>query len=110
MNVTFNVFYEGGILQVEPEIASILLKVYLERQRQEELLKAGKFGYTAADGKISDWRKAAILGEEVGEVCRALNDGESVEALQAELVQVAAVAVAWAEALEQQKVVQKGET
>lgn len=40
-----------------------------------------------------------ILGEEVGEVAKALNEQESIEALKKELVQVAAVATAWVEAL-----------
>lgn len=42
----------------------------------------------------------AVLTEEVGEVARALLDCESPERLRAELVQVAAVAVAWAEAID----------
>jgi hypothetical protein len=40
-----------------------------------------------------------VLVEEVGEVARALNDGEPLAALYAELVQVAAVASAWADAV-----------
>lgn len=41
-----------------------------------------------------------ILVEEVGEVAKALNDREPVEDLRAELVQVAAVAIAWIEAMD----------
>lgn len=41
--------------------------------------------------------KAAVLTEECGEVCRAVLDG--APNLREELVQVAAVAVAWLEAL-----------
>ena len=45
---------------------------------------------------VDDRTKLAVLTEEVGEVARALLDGTD---LRAELVQVAAVAVAWLEAL-----------
>lgn len=48
---------------------------------------------------VSPWVKAAVLGEEVGEVQRALLEGDDL-ALRVELVQVAAVAVAWLEGLE----------
>lgn len=40
-----------------------------------------------------------ILGEEYGEVCSAVNDGEPLENLYAELVQVAAMATAWADSV-----------
>lgn len=42
--------------------------------------------------------KAAVLSEECGEVARAVLDRDA-DALRAELVQVAAVAVAWLESL-----------
>ena len=42
--------------------------------------------------------KVAVLGEEYGEVARAVLDHDP-ETLRAELVQVAAVAVAWLESL-----------
>ena len=43
--------------------------------------------------------KAAVLTEEVGEVARAVLDQADPGELRAELVQVAAVAVAWLEGL-----------
>jgi NTP pyrophosphatase (non-canonical NTP hydrolase) len=43
--------------------------------------------------------KLAVLMEEVGEVARALIEKEPVDDLRAELIQVAAVAHAWAESL-----------
>lgn len=43
--------------------------------------------------------KVAVLTEEVGEVARAVLDREDTDRLRAELVQVAAVAVAWLESL-----------
>lgn len=42
-----------------------------------------------------DERWLAVLVEEVGEVAMALNDGESDERIEAELIQVAAVVVSW---------------
>ena len=46
---------------------------------------------------VADIVKAAVLAEECGEVARAVLDGK---ALRSELVQVAAVAVAWLESME----------
>jgi hypothetical protein len=45
------------------------------------------------------WRKLSILVEEVGEVARALNDGESRDALAKELMQTATMALAWYESI-----------
>ena len=70
---------------------NMLDAVFAERKRQDE--KWGSQRHLPND----TWNR--ILGEEVGEVCKALNDNEPVENLRAELIQVAAVAVAWAEAL-----------
>ena len=41
--------------------------------------------------------KLTVLAEEVGEVARAVLDYDTRSALLAELVQVAAIAVSWAE-------------
>jgi NTP pyrophosphatase (non-canonical NTP hydrolase) len=68
-----------------------------ERQRQEQLKKEGKFLYTCADAEMTDGERLAVLVEEVGEVARAMNDGKG---LREELIQVAAVAVAWVEAID----------
>lgn len=43
--------------------------------------------------------KVAVLTEEVGEVARAVLENSYVDQLAAELVQVAAIAVAWLESL-----------
>ena len=47
---------------------------------------------------VSDLAKLAVLTEETGEVARALLE-QDPDQLRTELVQVAAVAVAWLEAL-----------
>jgi len=48
--------------------------------------------------RVSNATKSAVLAEKSGEVCRAVLEGDTTQ-LQKELVQVAAVAVAWLEAL-----------
>ena len=80
--------------------------VYRERGRQEDLCAAGKFPHTCAsrDG-LTNPQKLAVLAEEFGEVAKHVTeevisaDRLNREKLRAELIQVAAVAVAWSEAL-----------
>ena len=80
--------------------------VYQERGRQEELKHKGKFAYTCADPEMTHPERLAVLGEEFGEVCHEVNEGigvgreVNVAKLRKELIQVAAVAVAWAEAVD----------
>jgi NTP pyrophosphatase (non-canonical NTP hydrolase) len=90
------------------------LKILNERAEQERLKAEGRFKYTCADLEMSNSEKAVVLVEEVGEVCRAVlesnglvHDGRKVgnyAQLQKELIQVAAVAVAWLEALKKSNV------
>lgn len=68
-----------------------------ERYRQNKLKADGKFAHTCADN-IPDEHRYIILAEEVGEVARAIHDGDR-DNLREELVQVAAVCLAWLEAL-----------
>ena len=83
-----------------------LSDVNRERERQEELRRAGKFQWTCAAPEPTPEAKYAVLGEEVGEVARhvteALIDPKRLNPaeLRKELIQVAAVAVAWAESLQ----------
>lgn len=83
-----------------------LTAVYQERRRQDDLKAAGRFAHTCADEDMKDVERLAILVEEVGEVARCVaekrglaNDTHGRD-LRAELVQVAAVAVAWIEGLD----------
>lgn len=69
--------------------------IHAERERQD--MKWGSQRHLHDDV----WNR--ILGEEVGEVAKALNEQEPIENLRAELVQVAAVCVAWIEALDTRK-------
>ena len=88
----------------------VLGDVARERLRQEEMKLAGRFMFTCAEEGLTNAEKLAVLVEEVGEVARDVLNQEdrhlcthyvvsTPEKLREELIQVAAVAVAWAEAL-----------
>ena len=88
--------------EVAPGFASIyrtLGEVAQERHRQE-----ARWG----EQNHGDERWQGILGEEMGEVCKATNETwadekfslEHEHQLRTELIQVAAVAVAWVEAID----------
>ena len=64
-------------------------RIAMERDRQIKLW---------GDGPLPKDIRLAVLGEEYGEVCKALQDETNVELL-AELSQVAAVALRWMEDL-----------
>jgi NTP pyrophosphatase (non-canonical NTP hydrolase) len=85
--------------------------VKVERIRQEKLKDEGRFEFTCADPEgLTNAEKLACLTEELGEVAQEVltQEGRRLardttgtrEGLRKELVQVAAVAVAWIEALE----------
>lgn len=89
--------------------ARIFADIGRERERQEDLKAAGKFTFTLAD-PADCGNKSAVLGEEFGEVCcAALNvagsstDGPERGDLRKELIQLAACAVAWVEALDREQ-------
>jgi hypothetical protein len=74
----------------------------IDEERRRQYLKWGGT-HAWGVGDCSSWKvaptvKAAVLTEECGEVARAVLDA-SDNNLRAELIQVAAVAVAWLEAL-----------
>jgi hypothetical protein len=74
-----------------------LSRIAIERDRQERLRASGQLQWVASMPDCPNELRLAALVEEVGEVARAMHDGGDVET---ELVQVAAVAVAWLEGLE----------
>ena len=76
---------------------SVYDDIRTERTRQDTLAAAGRWGGESV-ATISDDRRLRVLVEEVGEVARALEEDDSQ--LRVELVQVAAVAVAWLEAFD----------
>jgi|SRR5579859_6031151 len=86
----------------------IFIALENERHRQEKLREAGKFTYTCASVEMTDLERYTVLGEEVGEIGHELNGGIGVgkwpnrDRLRKELVEVAAVCVAWIEALDRE--------
>jgi hypothetical protein len=74
-----------------------------ERRRQADLIDAGTIPWDCASPDVPDVEKLPVLLEEVGEVARALLTGITTPAdrahLRDELIQAAAVAAAWAQAL-----------
>jgi NTP pyrophosphatase (non-canonical NTP hydrolase) len=76
-----------------------LYRISQERSRQNKLKAEGRFAHTAADPECLNVTRLAMLTEEVGEVARALNHGthDPEQDLTAELVQVAAICMAWIE-------------
>ena len=72
--------------------------VVAERARQEQLLADGVLPALCSQPDCPDVLRLAALIEEVGEVGRAIHDGDP-DNLREELVQVAAVAIAWLEGI-----------
>ncbi len=81
--------------------ASILAAIDAERARQRAKW-SGAHSWGEGDcssPQVEPIVKVAVLTEECGEVARAVLDGSPSHVLAAELIQVAAVAVAWLECL-----------
>ena len=76
--------------------ATVLWAITDERDRQDNI-------WGQQDGDDKTW--LPILAEEFGEVARAMlqQDGEASGNLREELVQVAAVCVAWVEAIDRRE-------
>jgi NTP pyrophosphatase (non-canonical NTP hydrolase) len=84
---------------------SITEQIVNERRRQERLKEEGKFPWTLAAVGPSPEAKLAVLSEEFGEVAREVSEhltGKRLASvrLRTELIQIAAVCVAWVEALD----------
>lgn len=76
-----------------------------ERHRQEQLFKSGTLTFRVCDPDVAYGHKLAVLVEETGEVAEAIleqTEASGLDDLRKELVQVAAVAVAWLESLEEE--------
>jgi NTP pyrophosphatase (non-canonical NTP hydrolase) len=98
--------------------------IFAERERQEKLKAEGKFLFTCAD-EVDETVKLAVLAEEFGEVAKEVTEltimydkiiqGKITEddintqeiqnykKLRTELIQVAAVCVAWVEAIDREQ-------
>jgi hypothetical protein len=84
----------------------IFERIKLERQRQDMLHPLSSIKITNSDDIAGLFKTyflnqefLTVLGEEYGEVCRALQ-GEEDSNLKTELIQVASVCVRWLEILE----------
>ncbi len=75
---------------------TIILNKLAQERKFQDILWQREPGKWNSDNGV----KLAVLAEEFGEVAKSLLEHESVAELQQELIQVAAVAVAWAEGLE----------
>ena len=92
-----------------PKLSTVLQLIATERARQDRLFADQDLPFTCASPGIFLGTKMLVLAEEFGEVARACQDlyhGEceakhkaSRDHLREELVQLAAVAAAWAESL-----------
>jgi NTP pyrophosphatase (non-canonical NTP hydrolase) len=83
----------------------ILGEIIQERVRQEALCASGKFKASCATigpNEMSEHECNTVLNEEVGEVARAILESDN-DNLREELIQVAAVCVAWVERLDLKK-------
>jgi NTP pyrophosphatase (non-canonical NTP hydrolase) len=91
----------GAAFDVRPTIRALDL-VWEERRRQRDRW-GGRSGDGVENPTMPDPVRLRVLVEEVGEVAEAMGrpeDGNGTRDLRTELVQVAAVAVAWIEALD----------
>jgi hypothetical protein len=97
---------------IGPAIYDTLGDIARERIRQEERCAAkrseGENWRSCADPENSDDARFPVLAEEFGEVARELNDARAEKRppgpnLRVELIQLAAVAAGWAEALARPK-------
>lgn len=85
--------------------AHIFALIFNERERQERLKAEGKLQFTCADPQMLSSEKYLVLAEEVGEVARAVLNLQNysrdypadLSSVKEELIQAAAVAVAWLE-------------
>lgn len=80
------------------DTALIFSEILIERGRQEHLRASGKFKETCASASMPASEKYVVLGEEVGEIAQAILHDDTAN-LREELIQVAAVCVAWLESL-----------
>lgn len=103
-------------MNISKAMVNVCNDIARERDRQEQLKAAGKFTASCADN-ISEGAKLKIVAEEFGEVAREvceldaelhpeLTEQQKAQIranLRKELIQLAAVSVAWLESMEELK-------
>lgn len=92
----------------QPIVEGVLRTVFLERARQDKLKSEGRFKNTPNEASL--FKAHAMLSEEMGEIARCIlsQSGEvqeklTVDDLRKELIQLAAVAVAIVEGIEERQ-------
>jgi len=85
-------------MNAEEILDLVIDEVAAERGRQKELMANGKIAFTCASKLATDEDKLRILSSNYGAVLRALVSRDE-ERSRKELIQLAAVAVGWAESL-----------
>ena len=98
----------GWVSELGSNSFSPLLAIEAERRRQIELFNTRQISFDVASPVPDEVRKYRVLLEEAGEVAQEIDNLEKTnhsrkqvrQNLITELIQVAAVAVAWLEALE----------
>lgn len=91
---------------MRPSASIIYHLIETERLRQEFLKQDGRFQFTCADVEMANGDRLAVLMEEVGETAQAVLELSLIShdrhdtTLRKEIVQVAAVCVAWLEGLD----------
>lgn len=81
------------------DTATVYQRIAEERERQRRMWQ-GSWGDVRANAVYYPFRAYAVLGEEFGEVGRSLIEGAELSVVAFELTQVAAVSVAWLNAIE----------
>lgn len=114
---------EKGTVDVQFTRLAVMRDVSAERDRQEQLKRDGKFTFTCADTEESALEKLPVLAEEFGEVAKEITEQLielrkyqrdnleyplhrrifRISELRKELIQVAAVCVAWCESLDKEQ-------
>lgn len=105
--------YTAGWIAASGERA-VQMAINAERERQDQLLREGKFLFNCTSRVVDPKRKLRVLVEEQGEVAEAIDyvelfatrphsvikRSDAKAQLTTELIQVAAVAVGWLESFE----------
>jgi hypothetical protein len=103
--VSFVIAWLRRDAQVCGGAAALIDQIYLERVRQRSLFLSRRITFDCADPEVSGKRKFRVMFEEAGETAQAVDKIEQLDNiwtrhhLATELVQLAAIATAWLEAL-----------
>lgn len=92
--------WDGPFRTTDSDI--VLDHIAMEVNRQVELKLLGKFPHTPLEAEMSDDVFLRIVVEEVGEVARAIHEGQPDHELYDEITQIAAICAARMEGMRTQ--------